>query len=55
MRRYETAAVITNAGVISGVTACALGLVFLTLDGRSPKASLALQVSPSNVRLRMRF
>lgn len=55
VRRYETAAVVTNAGVISGVTACALGLVFLTLDGRSPKASLALQASPSNVRLRMRF
>lgn len=55
VQRYETAAVVTNAGLISGVTACALGLVFLTLDARSTKASLALQVTPSNVQLRMRF
>lgn len=55
VERYETAAVVTNAGLISAVAAGALGLVFLTLDSRSTKRSLALQATAADLRLRLRF
>lgn len=52
--RYETAAVITNVGLITGVAATAAGIGFLIADHVSSER-VTVRASPSSVRVSLRF
>lgn len=53
--RYETAAVVTNVGLLAGVALGAVGLTVLTLENNGSQANVAVGACPSNVRLRVKF
>lgn len=53
--RYETASVITNVGLVAGVSLGVTGLSFLLVDARSGRTTVSVGASPLGMRINGQF